>query len=87
VGDCQGTGKHGCSAGGRRPRLRICLRKGCGRKYQPPSWNQRYYRDPECQRQTSLLAGGASLDKREIKDVLEYQQSGTKDVCFVVSIL
>jgi hypothetical protein len=27
------------------------LRKGCGRKYLPRSWNQRYCQEPECQRQ------------------------------------
>ena len=35
----------------RRPRARICVRKGCGCKYQPRRWNQRYCQDPECQRQ------------------------------------
>ena len=39
------------SARGRRPRPRICLRKGCGRKYQPRRWNQRYCQDPECRRE------------------------------------
>jgi hypothetical protein len=34
----------------RRPRPRVCLRKGCGRKYQPRCWNQRYCQDPECMR-------------------------------------
>ena len=34
----------------RRLRPRICLRKGCGRKYQPRRWNQRYCQDPECLR-------------------------------------
>ena len=51
MGACQGTGKRGCSARGRRPRLRTCLRKGCGRIYQPRCWNQRYCQDPECLRQ------------------------------------
>jgi hypothetical protein len=36
---------------GRRPRPRICLRKGCGRIYQPRRWNQRYCQSPECLRQ------------------------------------
>lgn len=35
----------------RRPRPRICLRKGCGCKYQPRRWNQRYCQQPECQRE------------------------------------
>jgi hypothetical protein len=34
----------------RRPRARLCLRKGCGRRYQPRRWNQRYCQDPECLR-------------------------------------
>lgn len=29
---------------------RICLRKGCGRIFQPRRWNQRYCQDPECLR-------------------------------------
>ena len=44
-------GKHRRQARRRRPRSRICLRKGCGRKYQPRCWNQRYCQEPECQRQ------------------------------------
>ncbi len=43
--------QHRCCASGRRPRLRICLRKGCARKYQPRRWNQRYCQEPECRRQ------------------------------------
>jgi hypothetical protein len=35
----------------RRPRPRICLRKACGRKYQPRRWNQRYCHEPDCQRE------------------------------------
>jgi len=34
----------------RRARPRMCLRKGCGQKYQPRRWNQRYCQDPECLR-------------------------------------
>jgi len=34
----------------RRPRPRVCLRKGCGRWYMPRRWNQRYCQDPECLR-------------------------------------
>jgi hypothetical protein len=50
VGSRQGTGKCTRSARGRRPRVRVCLRKGCGRKYQARRWNQRYCQDPECLR-------------------------------------
>lgn len=31
-----------------RLRPRICLRKGCGRIYEPGRWNQRYCQDAEC---------------------------------------
>jgi len=34
----------------RRPRARVCLRKGCGCRYQPRRWNQLYCQDPECLR-------------------------------------
>ena len=30
---------------------RICLHKGCGRKYQPRRYNQRYCQDPQCQQE------------------------------------
>ena len=51
VGAHQGKRKRRRKARARRPRPRICLRKGCGRKYQPRCWNQRYCQEPECQRQ------------------------------------
>jgi hypothetical protein len=40
-----------CSPRARRPRPRPCLRKGCNRQYLPTRWNQRYCRDPDCQRE------------------------------------
>jgi hypothetical protein len=48
VGARQGTGKHRRSARARRPRARRCLRKGCGRNYQPRCSHQRYCQHPEC---------------------------------------
>ena len=51
VGAHHVKGKRRRPARGRRPRPRICLRKGCGRKYQPRCWNQRYCQEPECQRE------------------------------------
>jgi hypothetical protein len=41
---CRHHKPNGC----RRPRPRLCLRKGCGRRYTPRRWNQRYCQDPEC---------------------------------------
>ena len=34
----------------RRLGCRTCLRRGCGRSFQPRRWNQRYCHDPECLR-------------------------------------
>ena len=51
VGACQGKVKHRRKARRRRPRPRICLRKGCRCKYLPRCWNQRYCQEPECRRQ------------------------------------
>jgi hypothetical protein len=48
VGSCHVKPKCLGCARARRPRVRLCLRKGCGRKYQPRSWNQLYCQDPEC---------------------------------------
>jgi len=35
----------------RPPRYRTCLRRGCGRRFLPRSWNHRYCSDPECARE------------------------------------
>jgi len=48
VGSRHDNPKCRCRTSPRRPRLRICLRKGCGRRYQPRRWNQLYCQDPEC---------------------------------------
>jgi hypothetical protein len=70
VGTCQGKGKRLPKARGRRPRLRICLRKGCGRKYQPRCWNQRYCQEPGCQRQVHRWqAARRQAERRQDDDV------------------
>jgi hypothetical protein len=66
VGSCHHKPKcRGC-ASGRRPRARLCLRKGCGRKYQPRRWNQRYCQDPECQRQVRRWQAAQRQAKRRL---------------------
>jgi hypothetical protein len=42
------TTKRDVSTSGRRWKPRNCLRKGCGRRFQPRQWNQRYCQEPEC---------------------------------------
>jgi hypothetical protein len=39
------------STSGSRLGPRDCLRKGCGRRFSPRQWNQRYCREPECLRE------------------------------------
>jgi hypothetical protein len=51
VGTLHGTHRHSRLPRARRPRPRTCFRKGCGCKYQPRRWNQRYCQAPECLRQ------------------------------------
>ena len=50
VGTAKPTPKARPKASRRKARPRICLRKGCGRRYEPKRWNQRYCQDPECRR-------------------------------------
>ena len=50
MGRKQHTSEAGSAARGRRLGWRVCLRKGCGRRYQARQWNQRYCQDPECLR-------------------------------------
>jgi hypothetical protein len=46
--------------------VRICLRKRCGRKYQPRRWNQRYCQDAECQRQVRRWQAARRQAKRRL---------------------
>lgn len=39
-----------CTTTRRRPRARKCLGKGCGRRYTPRCWRQRYCQNAECLR-------------------------------------
>jgi hypothetical protein len=64
VGSCHVKPKCPRCARARRPRARICLRKGCGRKYQPRCWNQRYCQDAECQRQVRRWQAAQRQAKR-----------------------
>lgn len=48
MGQDQHTFPPAVSTRAARIRPRICLRKGCGRVYQPRRWNQRYCQDHEC---------------------------------------
>jgi hypothetical protein len=61
VGTTQPTRKARSKASRRKPRRRMCLRKGCGQRYEPKRWNQLYCQDPECAARPS----GAAHRKRK----------------------
>jgi hypothetical protein len=55
-----------------RLRPRVCLRKGCGRIYQPVRWNQRYCQDPECRKE--VLRWQAAKRQQERRQRPEVRQ-------------
>lgn len=59
----------------RRPRPRICLRKGCGRTYQPRRWNQRYCQDPECLREVRRWQAAKRQAKRRLDEAAKTQHA------------
>lgn len=50
MGATQPTAETRPKASRRRPRSRVCHRRGCGRRYQPKRWNQRYCQEAQCQK-------------------------------------
>jgi hypothetical protein len=59
----------------RRPRARLCLRKGCGCKYQPRRWNQRYCQDPECLREVRRWQAARRQARRRQDDAAKTQHA------------
>jgi hypothetical protein len=59
----------------RRPRARMCLRKGCGHKYQPRCWNQRYCQAPECQRQVRRWQAARRQARRRLDAAAKAQHA------------
>ena len=64
-----------CRRRPRRPRPRICLRKGCGHTYLPRRWNQRYCQDPECQRQVRRWQAARRQARRRRNDATKTQHA------------
>lgn len=75
VGIRQVKGKCCPRASGRKPRPRICLRKGCGRKYQPRRWNQRYCQEPECRREVRRWQAARRQAKRRQSAAVKAQHA------------
>ena len=66
LGCPQGNANRRCCARARKPRRRLCLGKGCGRKYQPRRWNQRFCQDPKCQREIRRWQAARRQAKRRV---------------------
>jgi hypothetical protein len=60
------------ASGGRGLRQRVCLRKGCGRVFQPRRWNQRYCQAPECLR--LVRRWQAAKRQRQRREQREHRQ-------------
>ena len=64
----------------RRPRTRVCLRKGCGRKYQPRRWNQHYCQDPECLRLVRRWQAAKRQAKRRQNEAIKAEHAEAERV-------
>jgi hypothetical protein len=71
------VGRHHDKPNGRcrRPRMRVCLRKGCGCKYQPRRWNQHYCQDPECLRLVRRWQAARRQAERRQDDAVKAQHA------------
>jgi hypothetical protein len=67
--------RHHKPNGRRRPRSRLCLRKGCGCKYTPRRCNQHYCQDPECLRLVRRWQAAKRQAKRRQNDGVKAQQA------------
>ncbi len=70
--------RHHKPNGRRRPRPRLCLRKGCGRKYTPRCWNQRYCQDPECLRLVRRWQAARRQAERRQDEAVKAQHAQTQ---------
>jgi hypothetical protein len=55
--------------------MRVCLRKGCGRKYHPRRWNQHYCQDSECLRLVRRWQAARRQAKRRQDDAAKAQHA------------
>jgi hypothetical protein len=78
VGCRHGNPKYRRRTSPRRPRARICLRKGCGHKYQPRRWNQRYCQDPECRWQVRRWQAARRQARRRLDDAAKAQHAAAQ---------
>ena len=75
MGCCDGSPNCRRRSSPRRPRARICLRKGCGQEYQPRCWNQRYCQNPECLREVRRWQSAKRQAKRRQDEAVKAQHA------------
>ena len=56
----------------------MCLRKGCGRRYQPRRWNQHYCQDPECLRQLRRWQAAQRQARRRQDDAVKAEHAAAE---------
>lgn len=78
MGASQPTPKTHPLASRRKPRPRVCHRRGCGRRYQPTRWNQRSCQDAECRRLIRRWQAARRQAKRRQNENVKAQQAAAE---------
>ena len=78
MGRAQSISPPPCFASTRRLPLRVCLRKGCGRIYQPRRWNQRYCQDPACLKLVRRWQNAQRQQQRRQRAEVRQQQAAAE---------
>jgi len=63
------------SASSHRLGCRICLRKGCGRSYQPRQWKQRYCQESECLKEVRRWQAAKRQQRRRERPEVRRQRA------------
>lgn len=58
--------------------VRVCLRKGCGRKYQPRRRNQRFCQDPDCRKEVLRWQAAKRQEKRRSRPAVRQQRAAAE---------
>ena len=78
MGHRQCTTPRSVSASRRRLGPRVCLRKGCGRVYQPRRWNQRYCQQPKCLLKVRRWQNSQRQQQRRLREEVRQQQAAAE---------
>ena len=73
-----GSHQHKPNCRCRRPRLRTCLRRGCGQKFQPRRYNQRYCQDAACLRAVRRWQAAKRQAQRRADEAVKAQHAAAQ---------